>query len=269
MLLSRADIRWLALTPDGLAVRLPDGTLLMRQAAVGLGGGGEISSALAAAYPGGRMAIRDRPIGCVCSDAYARYAVVPWDPNVHRRADEEVLARFALEPVLGDRPESWEIRLGPASFGSSRLACAMPRDLLDTVREEMLKAGQRRGRVVPLLSMVIDRWAPRIGEQDAVLLAIVPGHVVAVAWVGGQYAWVRVFSGDLSALPALVRRAHLIHGGENVPRCFATVLGGALPAGVDMLRSSDTDFEYFDGFDSVATALVHVAEGGGDAATGF
>lgn len=260
MLRSPAKRSLLVLATDGVALALPNGEVHGRELDCPRNSGNPQLIEKAAELLHG-AAVRPRVVDCLCADAFARYAVVPWDPTARSRADDEILARIALEPILEETPDAWEIRLSPARFGRSSLACAMRRDYLASLHEGVTRTGAKLGAVTPLLSLVIDRWAVRLRQGDAALLSVSPGCTVALAWLDGQYGWVRAVTGEGGHLPSLLRRTHALYGGQTLPDCHATVFGATARLHVDELCGKGSRIERALDEAGTATAMVRYARG--------
>lgn len=255
MLRLRAERRWCALTPDGSSVLLPSGEVLALPAPVTDGTERRVNDAHSAL-------LRSNTLDWVCFDDFVRYALMPWDERVVRREDEEALAWLALEPQLNGSSVGWELRLEPPRRGVPRMVCAMSPDALVPLRGLVRQTGARQGRIVPLFSLVLERWAVHLAQQDVVVIQAGANQAVAAAWLGGAFRWVRAFKGDILQLPQWIRRTHLASYGEDLPRCVATFFGDELPESLLELCPGPSDIEHVSAPADMGLAMVRYAASG-------
>lgn len=84
----------------------------------------------------------------VLSNRLVRYALVPFDPAHLDRHEEQALALARLSACYGPMTD-WSIRLEPARYGRTRLACAIPTALEQGLRALCTAHQIRLRRVSP------------------------------------------------------------------------------------------------------------------------
>jgi hypothetical protein len=133
----------------------------------------------------------------VIADQWVRYTVVPWSDALNSTDERMAHARQLMASIFGDALSDWTVSLSEAPPGASRLACAMPTALLESLRELTARHGQRLASVQPQLIAAYNTWRHRL-------------PAVAAAW------FVTVEEGSLAALRMC---------GEGIDRVHAVRIG--------------------------------------------
>ena len=116
----------------------------------------------------------------VIADQWVRYAVVPWSDSLSSADERMAHARELIASIFGDA-SNWAVSLSEAPPGESRLACAMPTALLESLRQLTARHGLKLASVQPQLIAAYNAWRHRL-------------PTVAAAW------FVTVEEGSLAAL---------------------------------------------------------------------
>ena len=132
------------------------------------------------------------PVRVVLADSWVRYALVPWATQL-RSADEHANhARQVLVRLYGNTVSEWDICLSQAPPGHARVACAMPAELLRSVREVHTRHGMKLTSVQPQLLAAYDNWRHRLPASGAWFVTIGEGTLAAARL--GAKAWDRIHS---------------------------------------------------------------------------
>lgn len=141
--------------------------------------------------------IEERPAGAASAEVtlsndFARFLVLPWEPNL--LSPDELMASAAqqFERVFGDRAADWEIRVSPAEFGQPALACAIDRALLAGLNETLAASARGRIRLASVETLLAKAFNLARDQIDGDgLLAIVESGCIALASLRGG-VWHRV-----------------------------------------------------------------------------
>lgn len=174
---------------------------------------------------------------CVVSDAWARYAVVPWSANIRRERERDSLARIVLEPLTSPMADGWSVICGgQAARRAPMLACALPDSLLGLLEG---LAGRRihLATTTPLFMQVFNRLRRTL--PTSVVLAFRGWDQFTIAVIDeGRWKSVRAHRLPATADEALrlMMRAVTVHGLERAcPLAHADLGGERLDMeGVDM-----------------------------------
>ena len=128
----------------------------------------------------------------VISDHWARYAVVPWSGDIAN--DEERLAhgRICLANIYGSAAEQWQVSLSEAAPGETRVACAMPGDLLKDIRSTLEAFHLPLVSAQPQLIAAYNGWRHKLPASGGWSVSIDEGSLAAARLVQG--GWDRVYS---------------------------------------------------------------------------
>lgn len=139
----------------------------------------ELGRAGLAALPTPARGVR---VTAVLSSHHARYALLPWSPNLAREEEWQALARHRFTDTHGTVASHWEVRVSPAPKGGARLACAIDRGVLAELRAAVARAGARLASVQPGLMHAFNarrrefRRAPGwlvVAEEGRLTLALI------------------------------------------------------------------------------------------------
>lgn len=96
-------------------------------------------------------------ISIVLSNRFTRYVLLPWQNSYLTHEEEYAWMRVHFEAVYGDM-EGWHITADPGRYGQTRIACAVPDELVTRIR--ILGAARRLtgGALVPYFVHSWNRW---------------------------------------------------------------------------------------------------------------
>jgi hypothetical protein len=164
-------------------------------------------------------------VAVVLSNHWARYAVLPWQPELLRPAEIEQLARLRFEQTLGPAAAGWTIRTRDGGYGAAHVACAVDSALIDELRTRLAAHGLRLASVQPLLMAAYNE--ERRGFNGASAFAIVERGRVCVSLLN-RGRWVEITSRRAGDDPA-----------ETIEQEMATWDAATVPAQLDVLLVGD------------------------------
>ncbi len=128
----------------------------------------------------------------VISDHWVRYAVVPWSTDIAN--DEERLAhgRNCLVNIYGNGADQWQVTLSEGAPGESRVACALPEQLLAEIRTTLESFSLPLISAQPQLIAAYNGWRDRLPASGGWFVSIDEGSLAAARLVRG--GWDRVYS---------------------------------------------------------------------------
>ncbi|QDQ25414.1 hypothetical protein FNU76_03050 [Chitinimonas arctica] len=174
-------------------LRLADGALLLDELAAWLIGAGAGA----------------RKLEVVLSNAWVRYAVLPWHATLADDSLCQDYARTLLAEQYGEAANGWTLTLSPLAPGSNRVVSAIDTRWLASFAE---LAGQQRlklSSVRPMLASVYNQLSSKLPAES--LLAVVePQRLCLLQLKGGD--WVNLYNRMLTEpwerrLPGLIAQA--------------------------------------------------------------
>ena len=220
------------LSPDSLSVFLsPDGVLAVsrrgwrgrigekRVYPVEAAAGGW-NAALAALS----VALREFRCGrlrVVLSNHFAQYQLLPWRDDLADDDEAAALVRIGFHETFGNSAEAWDIRLSDDAPGRTRIAAAVPRELLGALAKVAADAKVRLAAVQPYLTVGFNAWRQHFGPgRSAWLVLHEEGRLCFALLEQGRWRWVRNLRAGadwLEDLPDLVESESLLAGAEALP----------------------------------------------------
>jgi hypothetical protein len=115
---------------------------------------------------------RGTSVTCVVAGDAARYRIVPWNDELARPAQRQVLAEHCFTEAYGEQTRTWIVRQQSARHGAASLACALDSALLDGLE---VRARARRLKLVsvqPSLMHAFNSTPPRLGREPCWFVCI-------------------------------------------------------------------------------------------------
>ena len=155
-----------------------------------------------------RPAMSRASLDIVLSNHFVRYCLVPRDARIVNAEELVNYAHASFEHVFGDVSEGWEVCVSPAPPGSPRLAAAMDRGLLESIRAAAGRSRSRLRSVQPYLMAAYNRLAARLRAKDFVFMLAEPDRACVLTAEGGAWRHASSVSlpDDPAALAALLER---------------------------------------------------------------
>lgn len=185
------------------------------------GGAGDWSRSLSAArseLEAGEW--RHANASVVVSDAWVRYAVVPWRHELTDDTERLAHGRLILRQAYGDEMAGWTMQLGQTVPGLAQLVCAIPTVLLADIRAALQQSALRMTSLQPRLVAAFNRWRSRMPESGGWFVAVDDGALAAARLDGEQWADVHCIrvDGDWIADLNRLRTVDLLENGAASPR---------------------------------------------------
>jgi hypothetical protein len=167
-------------------------------------------------------------VGVILSNAFVRYALVPWSDALSGEAEETAYVRHHFLRVHGERAKGWTFRASPALARAPRLCSAIDTTLLSALKAALARKAKLVS-VQPALMAVFNRCRGGIPASGAWLALVEPER--ACIGLHAKGGWQAVSNGKMSArgewLPLLELERHrlagdapelvLLHSDETVP----------------------------------------------------
>jgi hypothetical protein len=126
----------------------------------------------------------------VLADSWVRYALVPWVLELRSAEEHESHARQVLVRLYGTAVDDWQICLSQAPPGHARVACAMPAELLQAIRELCTRHTMRLTSLQPQLLTAYANLRRQLPDSGAWFVTIGEGTLAAARL--GSGAWDRI-----------------------------------------------------------------------------
>jgi hypothetical protein len=175
------------------------------------------------------LELRRASVSVILSNAFVRYALVPWSDALSGQAEEAVYVRHHFLRVHGERAKGWTFRASPAPARAPRLCSAIDTSLLEQIKACFKRQRALLTSIQPALMAVFNRCRGEIPAGGAWLALVEPDRACIGLHAKGN--WQAVSNGKMSArgewLPLLELERHrlageapdlvLLHSDETVP----------------------------------------------------
>ncbi|MGC2167012.1 MAG: hypothetical protein WA632_13480 [Gallionella sp.] len=145
----------------------------------------------------------------VLSNHYARYAMIPWSPDLGNEAEEIAYARHGFAQLYGINADDWEIRMTQDGAGVPQLACAVDETMTRTLRQIFHDAKVKLKSIQPQLMTAYNNCQARFQKLDAWFVSFDQGSLCLGLLQQGHWSSVRclkVGSDWLMRLPEILDR---------------------------------------------------------------
>ena len=163
-------------------------------------------------------------LSIVLSNHFVRYMLVPWSAQIASVEEFRNYAAAAFEEVYGEAAAEWEVCFSPERAGLPRLAAAVDRALLESVRAAAGRSRLRLQSVQPYLMAAYNRVGQLRPERDFVFMLVEADRVCILIAEGRTWRQVSAVTApaDPAALVALLEREIRLAGlqGEAAPPVF-------------------------------------------------
>ena len=184
----------------------------------------------------------------ILSNQFARYAVLPWQPDVYAMQDWLALAVHQFRKQFGTVAESWELRVALQGYGKPAVACALDRELVERLLLLSAESGWTVQGIEPALMTVFNRHRNHLAKVTQWLLLAEPQRLLLAHLTGDVWQNFYIDSPLAGEEPTagqrMVERTIRLQGGErpSAIACFgpATLLSDSLDNsmsnGIPMVR---------------------------------
>ena len=126
----------------------------------------------------------------VFADHWARYVIVPWVAELGSAEERLAHGRELLARAYGEAVASWDVRISEAPPGATRVACAVPAELLAGLKEACTAHGATLVSLQPQLIAAYETWRHCLPPANAWFVSIEQGSMAAARI--GRNGWDRV-----------------------------------------------------------------------------
>lgn len=170
-----------------------------------------------------------RELSVVVSDQFARYFAFEPVAGLRSLAELRMLLATLFEQRFGERADAWSIEFDLGLGARAGLACALPRAIVQGMRDIAHQAGFTRISLRPFFVAALGDTAPRLAD-DTWIAARADGQVTLARISGGRWLAVRTMaSSDDDSVEALVAREQLRLGWDESARGLPALAVGAWP----------------------------------------
>jgi hypothetical protein len=160
----------------------------------------------------------------VLSNHFVRYLLVPWSARIASAEELRNYAAAMFEEIHGERSAGWDVSVSAERAGAPRLAAAVDRALLESIRTVVAPTRLRLASVQPYLMAAYNRVARAHTGQEFVFMLLEAGRACIVAAQGGRWCHVSTAAAPepAAALSSLLAREMQLADlqGDPVPTAF-------------------------------------------------
>jgi hypothetical protein len=151
----------------------------------------------------------------IVSNHFVRYLLLPWNPDLVTAQEELAFASARFVQAFGEAAQGWVLRLSPVRPGTTGVACALDRALLETVTA-LLAASPLRLRSLQPSLMAICNERSKLPAGDAWIAIAESGRLLLGALRAGQWVSLRgrPLNGHAVALAEIIAQEALLLGIE-------------------------------------------------------
>lgn len=197
----------------------------------------------------------------VLADCWARFALIPWTDEIQGREEEQALALARFESQFQDM-NGWVIKVAPATYGATRVACALEHGLLDGLETVFRSHRIRCDSLMPRFTATWNQVCASIASPEAMLVVLDTGSLVMATTRAGQWHSIRNVRCEPSwpALQTWVERESLLQGFAIRPPVYCE----AADLATEFKHPSLADWQWLPSVQAVGqSASTSVATGGG------
>lgn len=196
--------------------------------------------------------VLSRPLGTrmrcavVLSNYFARFAVLPWRPEITDRTARAVYARARLAQAYGAAAANWEIVEDDSSYGLPTAVCAIDVDALEAVRGGLHDCNCTLSSLEPFFSAAFNRCRSQIRDREFWFAVAEPERICLAHVSRGSLTLVRAqrVSRSVAAdLASMMDRETLVAGDTEDAKLY--VFAPDLPSGM-LNAPAGTTARHFD-----------------------
>lgn len=126
----------------------------------------------------------------VLSNHFVRYLLVPWSAQIASAEELRNYAAAMFADIHGEAAAGWDVTVSAERAGAPRLAAAVDRALLESIRTAVAPTKLRLASVQPYLMAAYNRVARAHTGTDFVFMLLEAGRACVVAAQGGRWCHV-------------------------------------------------------------------------------
>jgi len=147
------------------------------------------------------------------SNHFVRYVLVPWSEQISDTNEEQAFIRHCFIKTSGAEAQRWALRMSPAGYGETQVACAIDQDLLDGLERISASHGLRLASLQPYFMAAFNQWRRQLPDSVVWFVVAEPGRLCVSLLERGQWRILRVVKvGDdwRDTLGKLLEREYLV-----------------------------------------------------------
>jgi hypothetical protein len=129
---------------------------------------------------------QDANLRVVVSDHWARFAVVPWSPELSKDAERITHAKMILTSTYGEMIDQWTTCLSDSPPNSPAIVSAIPTELLDQLEQIVATRKLRIVSLQPHLIVSYNSWREYLPDATAWFASIDDGSLSAMHLTNGR-----------------------------------------------------------------------------------
>jgi hypothetical protein len=145
----------------------------------------------------------------VLADQFVRYALLPWSEAVKSREQWLALARHRFGALHGPAAASWNVKVSETAPLGARLACAVDKELIESLASVFVAANVKLVSVEPFLVAAFNRIRSTVGNGSCWIVVEEPGRLTLALIQRGAWVAIRSRRSDerwRAALPEILER---------------------------------------------------------------
>jgi hypothetical protein len=153
--------------------------------------------------------LKGQDVSLVLADQFVRYVLMPWNAAVKSADQWMALARHRLSAIHGAAAAGWEVKVTETAPSGPRLACAVDRELIETLASTFAAANVRLASVQPFLVAGFNRIRGHVGGGSCWLVVEEPGRLTLAFIQRGVWIAIRTRRVDgrwRALLPEIIER---------------------------------------------------------------
>ena len=175
----------LAISPQGIALRKPGQVAqLLTDANESLATMEELKARLVPSLTSQQKLLSNQPLRVVISNAYTRYLLLPWQPNVYHRQDWEAIAQHAFRQQFGNVATTWQVRVHLGAYGQPLLAVAVDEALVDLLTSSAKALDINLTAIEPAFTQVLNQASD---HQDDWTMMVEPARILLLQASHGRW----------------------------------------------------------------------------------
>jgi hypothetical protein len=182
----------------------------------------------------------------VLADQFVRYTLLPWNEALKSPEQWRALAQHRFGALHGPRAAEWDVKVCETAPMGARLACALDRELIESLATLFTKINIRLVSVQPFLVAAFNRIRKRVGNGSCWIVVEEPGRLTLALIRRGAWVGIRGRRADKSwrnALPELLERESAFLGlNEPVTRVIVCAQGELELEMHDAFRAEAVDY---------------------------
>ena len=172
---------------------------------------------------------RNREASVVLADQFVRYTLLPWNETLKTDGQWLALARHRFSVLHGAASAEWDVKITATAPRGPRLACAVDRQLTESLASAFVAAGLQLASVQPFLIAAFNRIRKTVGSGSCWIVVEESARLTLALIQHGVWIAIRSRRSDerwRAALPEILERESAFLGlGEPCTRVIVCAQG--------------------------------------------